>query len=114
MEDGARIVKNVLIDLGVRRNGDLEEIFEVKTSASRSDVYAGIGQLMVHGHRADCRRMLVLPDDEPLASDVQRALARLRIDLLTYSLNDEKVRKRRSGGPGIIFSHLGKVEEAEA
>lgn len=88
LEGSARIVKNVLIDLGVRRDGHLVEVFEVKTSAARGDVYAAIGQLMVHGAHPDCRRVAVLPAGEPLPADLREALKRLSIETLTFRLDD--------------------------
>jgi len=90
LEKGARIVKNVLIDLGVRQNGDLAEVFEVKTSTSRSDVYAAIGQLMVHGEVPGCRRVAVFPGDQPLASDLREALQRLSVEMLTFKLDETR------------------------
>jgi len=86
--EGARIVKNVLVDLGVRRNRDLSEVYEVKTTTARGDVYAAIGQLMVHGVLPDCRRVVVLPRDQPLASDLKAALRRLGIEILTFKLDE--------------------------
>src|SRR5439155_18118552 len=88
LPDGARIVKNVLIDLGVRRGGRLSEVFEVKTSTARGDVYAAIGQLMVHGSQPDCRRVAVLPSDQPLATDLREALKQLDIETLTFKLDE--------------------------
>jgi hypothetical protein len=82
-----RLVKNVLIDLGCARGAALAEVFEVKTSATRSDLYAGIGQLLVHGSRKGCRRALVLPHDEAVPSDVREALTRLNITLLRFELS---------------------------
>jgi len=90
LENGARIVKNVLIDLGVRRDGNLSEVFEVKTSATRGDVYAAVGQLLVHGTLPNCRRVVVLPRDEQLADDLKRALVRLGIEVLTFTLDERK------------------------
>jgi hypothetical protein len=85
-----RLVKNVLIDMGVAAIGrELVEVFEVKTSAVRSDVYTAIGQLMVHGTSDECRRVIVLPQKEQLASDLKEALQRLNIELLMFTL-DEK------------------------
>lgn len=86
---GGRLVKNVLIDMGVAVAGELVEVFEVKTSTARSDVYAAIGQLMVHGTSNECRRVMVLPKNELLASDLENALQRLNIELLKFKL-DEK------------------------
>lgn len=88
LEKGARIVKNVLIDLGVRHNGDLTEVFEVKMTTARGDVYAAIGQLLVHGALRGCRRVAVFPGDQPLASDLKEALKRLGIEMATFKLNE--------------------------
>lgn len=87
---GGRLVKNVLIDMGIAVGRELVEVFEVKTSTARSDIYAAIGQLMVHGTADDCRRIMVLPYKEPLASDLKDALQRLGIDLLKFKLDKEK------------------------
>ncbi|MDI1279256.1 hypothetical protein [Methylobacter sp.] len=86
---GGRLVKNVLIDMGVAVANELVEVFEVKTSTARSDVYTAIGQLMVHGTSDECRRVIVLPKSELLASDLKEALERLNIELLKFKL-DEK------------------------
>lgn len=84
-----RLVKSILIDLGVEVEGDMIEVFEVKTSASRSDIYTAIGQLMVHGTSDECRRVMVLPQKEYLAPDLERALQRLKIELVRFNLDKE-------------------------
>ena len=84
---GQRLVKNVLIDLGCASEASLVEVFEVKTSATRPDLYAGIGQLLVHGSQEKCIRTLVLPHDETIPADVQSALTRLNITLLRFELS---------------------------
>lgn len=87
---GARVVKNLLIDMGVAVGRDLVEVFEVKTSTARSDVYGAIGQLMVHGTAADCRRVIVLPHKETIAADLTEAFQRLNIELLRFKLDELK------------------------
>lgn len=87
---GGRMVKNVLIDMGVAVGHDLVEVFEVKTSTGRSDIYGAIGQLMVHGTAADCRRVIVLPHKEPIAADLKDALQRLGIELVKFKLDEQK------------------------
>jgi hypothetical protein len=89
LPQNGRLVKNVLIDMGVEVGHDLVEVFEVKTSTARSDIYAAIGQLMVHGTSDECRRVMVLPQKELIASDLKEALQRLNIELLKFKL-DEK------------------------
>ena len=76
--------------MGVAVGRELVEVFEVKTSTSRSDVYAAIGQLMVHGTADDCRRVIVLPHKESIATDLKNALDRLGIQLLNFKLDEEK------------------------
>ncbi|WP_245616495.1 hypothetical protein [Paraburkholderia acidipaludis] len=90
MPSRARIVKNVLIDMGVAVGRGLIEVFEIKTSTSRSDVYSAIGQLMVHGTSSDCRRVVVLPDDGPLPDDLNDAIRRLDIQLLRFTLDEQE------------------------
>lgn len=90
---GRRLVKSVLVDLGVEkgRSNKLEEVYEVKTSIDRSCVYGGIGQLMVHGN-GDCRRVLVLPADGELLADLSAALDALGIELVRYRLRAASVK----------------------
>lgn len=87
---GGRVVKSGLIDMGVAVGRNLVEVFEVKTSTARSDVYGAIGQLMVHGTAADCRRVIVLPHKEVIAADLKGALQRLSIELLKFELDEKK------------------------
>lgn len=84
-----RLVKNILIDMGIAIGNELVEVFEVKTNTSRSDIYAAIGQLMVHGKSDECRRVMVLPQKDIMSSDLKEALQRLNIELLKFKL-DEK------------------------
>lgn len=90
LPSGGQIVKNVLIDMGIAVGRDLVEVYEVKTSTGRSDVYGAIGQLMVHGTAADCRRVIVLPHKEAIAPDLNGALQRLGIELVKFTLDEQK------------------------
>ena len=84
-----RVVKNVFIDMGVANaRGRLVELYEVKTSAARSDVYCAIGQLIVHGPPS-CGRVIVLPHGERLADDLCEALQLNRIASLRFTLDGE-------------------------
>lgn len=91
MKAGHRIVKSTLLDLGVAKGSDLVEAFEVKTSATRGDIYTGIGQLIVHAQSAECSRTIVLPADEILAKDLAAALARSEIQVQLYRLTETDV-----------------------
>ena len=91
MSQGAKIVKNIFIDMGVSVGTELVELFEVKSDASRQTIYSALGQLMVHSVGNRCKRTLVLPSGTRLSSDIEHALRRLGILLLRYRLNAEKV-----------------------
>lgn len=89
LSKGSRLVKSVLIDLGVSYNNQLSEVYEVKTSALRSDVYTAIGQLLVHAVAEDCKRFIVLPRTEKLAPDLSSALKRNDIEILLFTLTED-------------------------
>lgn len=90
LPSGARFVKNILIDMGVAKGRTLLEVFEVKTSTSRSDVYSAIGQLLVHGTEVNCGRFIVLPASEKIADDLLTAFDRLQIKLLRFDIDESK------------------------
>ncbi|SDI18739.1 hypothetical protein [Variovorax sp. OV700] len=89
---GEKLVKNVLIDLGLKKAGGLIEVYEVKTSSSRGDVYMAIGQLTVHSPSESCRRIMVLPADDALKADLAAALQRNGIELIRYRLSETDAR----------------------
>lgn len=84
---GARVVKNIFIDLGVEAHGKLLELYEVKTSTARSDLYAAVGQLLVHGNSSACKRVLVLPEKEVIAPDLCDAMDQLQIEIRRFKLH---------------------------
>lgn len=79
----ARIVKNVFIDLGVATDGDLFELYEVKPTCARTDLYVAIGQLCVHAPKR-CKRFLVLPQSDSIADDIREAIEALGIKLIFF------------------------------
>lgn len=88
---GESLKKNVWIDLGVAVGGKLTELYEVKTSAVRGDVYTAIGQLAVHAPDQLCRRIMVLPD-QVLQPSLATALKRNGIELMRYRLTARSVK----------------------
>jgi hypothetical protein len=87
----ARIVKDVFIDLGIARGNELIEIYEVKPRSDRSSVYSAVGQLLVHSGDNTCRKIIVLPHDEPLSVDLAEALRRLSIETVKFRLEMNSV-----------------------
>jgi hypothetical protein len=90
LADGEKLTKNVLIDLGVKKAGKLTEVYEVKTSTARGDIYTAIGQLTVHSAGNACRRFMVLPADEHIAKDLAEGLVRSGIELKRFRLSTDK------------------------
>lgn len=84
---GAKVVKSLLVDMGVEVNGRLKEVYEVKTRSGRDDAYAAIGQVLVHANNTSCERIIVVPNDEELAEDIATALSRLGIEVLKCRLS---------------------------
>lgn len=81
--------------IGLRVTNDLHRdlfcsggnlLFEVKTSATLSDVYTALGQLRFHGLEPRTRHVLVLPND--VTRDVRNRLTKIHVDLVTYALED--------------------------
>jgi hypothetical protein len=83
---GGRIIKNQLLDMGVKVGNKLIEVYEVKTNTGRSAIYYAIGQLMVHGKSHKCRRVIVLPNNSPIAHDLKETFLRINIELLRFKL----------------------------
>jgi len=77
-----------LVDLAVKVDGEVVELYEVKSGAGRPEMYEAIGQVLVHGDGAECRRTIVVPHDETVADDVAAALTRLRIAVLRFKLSE--------------------------
>jgi hypothetical protein len=91
LPSGGRIIKTVLIDLGVAVGSKLVEVFEVKTSSARQDIYTAIGQLLVHGDNSTCSRVLVVPASEELGEDLASAISRLGIEVIEFTLKKDKI-----------------------
>jgi len=85
------VVKDAYIDLGVATRSKLVELYEVKTTTMRGDVYTAIGQLTVHAP-GGCRRLIVLPSDRPIAKDLTDAFTRSGIELVRFKLTAKEVK----------------------
>ena len=89
---GEKLVKNVLVDLGVKKSRALIEVYEVKTSCVRGDIYTAIGRLTVHAAEKGCRRIMVLPTGPHLPTDIAETC-----DAKTLRLCATSLRQRRPG-----------------
>jgi hypothetical protein len=92
MKPGLTVVKDTYIDLGVAAQSKLVELYEVKTSTVRSDIYTAIGQLTVHSPNDACRRVIVLPTHQPLANDLAEGLKRRGIEVMRFRLTANQVK----------------------
>ena len=85
-------IKTALIDWGICRGGRLCEIYEVKTSCERQALYGAIGQLLVHSGSSNCKKIIVLPENDAMPPDIERALAALNISQVHYKLSSRSAR----------------------
>lgn len=80
--------KSLAIDLAVITNKHID-LYEIKTSASTTDVYTGLGQLLIHGEAINdliplpVRRHLVLPS-QPKLSLKSPMVGKYGINIITY------------------------------
>lgn len=90
-----RIVKDAHIDLGIANaSGRLTELYEVKTNTDRQTLYTAIGQIKVHEAVGveNLQRFVVLPSHSKIPNDVNRAIKRLKIQILRFDMIDDSVR----------------------
>ncbi len=91
MPKRSRLVKDHLIDMGVAVGDELIEVYEVKPTLDRPSFYSALGQLMVHGAAAGCRRIMVLPHGRRPPDDCAAALNRWGIEVLMFKLDGSRV-----------------------
>lgn len=82
---GVKVGNDQNRDLFAVENGRVSVLFEVKTGLTTSNIYGGVGQLMLHSAVQDPppSRVLVLPGEPSKAT--RTALAVLQIDVLVYA-----------------------------
>ncbi len=87
---GEIVANDILVDLKVKNNGHVTEIYEVKTSFQRQILYTAIGQLLTHSITAaenqPITKFLVVPDYEQLPSDLVNAINMLGIQIRKFKL----------------------------
>lgn len=88
-----KVFKKGLIDLGVKNdNGDLIELYEVKTNTERHTIYTAIGQLLVYGTCVDrLSKFLVIPKHDFLPADIISALKELDVKILQFEMDEINV-----------------------
>jgi hypothetical protein len=92
---GETVFNSPLIDLFVKRDGALSEVYEVKTGVGRQMLYTAIGQLVTHatnGH-GDVAKILVIPTDDSIPEDLAKAISHLGIKVRRFRL--EKTGRNR-------------------
>jgi len=93
LRPGDRTVKNRYIDLGVLKERRLIELYEVKPTCERSELYSALGQLMVYDRHADgtCKRHIVLPAGETIPADIAAAFQRSNISVIRFKFAGNEV-----------------------
>lgn len=75
-----------------RSNDKISHLIEVKTKLSTQNLYGAIGQLYFYSLNlpSRCKKIFVAPKD--IKKEVVDSLDKLNIDVVRFSLNDEKIR----------------------
>lgn len=87
LSHGEKVFNSSLIDLFVKKDGKLTEVYEVKTGIGRQEIYTAIGQVVTHaanGGRGEVAKFLVVPADENIPADLERAIASLGIEIRRF------------------------------
>lgn len=94
---GEQVTRSPLIDLLVKSDSAMTEMYEVKTSVGRQSLYTAVGQLMTHseGSAADVKRIIVVPVGA-IPDDLKRCFGRLGIEIRRFRLTGGGKRKKVS------------------
>jgi hypothetical protein len=86
LASGEKVFNSTLIDLFVKKDGVLSEVYEVKTGVGRQMLYAAIGQIVTHATAGGegVAKFLVIPADEDMPSDLERAIEILGIQIQRF------------------------------
>jgi hypothetical protein len=88
---GEEVFNSQLMDLFVKKNGVVSEVYEVKTGCGRQLLYTAIGQLVTHaaidGHKVS--KHLVVPADEMISEDLEKAFDTLGIQVRYFTLDED-------------------------
>lgn len=85
---GEGVFNSTLVDLLVKKDGAVSEIYEVKTGLGRQTLYTAIGQLVTHsaGGNGAIAKFLVVPADEEIPEDFSHAIESLDINVRRFRL----------------------------
>lgn len=88
LSPGEKVFNSNLIDLFVKKDGVLSEVYEVKTGIGRQVLYTAIGQVVTHATngRGEVAKFLVIPADESIPKDLEHAIASLGIKVRSFRL----------------------------
>lgn len=94
IDDAERVLNSPLIDLMVKADGTMTEIYEVKTGCDRQSLYTAVGQLLTHSADApnDIVRTLVVPDGD-LPNGLEPCFAKLGITVCRFKMTAAPNRK---------------------
>lgn len=89
LRKGESVFNSTLIDLFVKKDGVLSEVYEVKTGLGRQMLYTAIGQLMTHAATGQetVAKFLVIPSDEDIPHDLGQAIKVLGIEIIHFRLD---------------------------
>lgn len=90
--EGEVVSRNEIGDLYVRRRGKIIQIYELKTVMLQQYLYTAIGQLLSHSFQdiQSIDKVLVVPVDETIPTDVAAVLSHLDISVIRFSRKGSK------------------------
>jgi hypothetical protein len=84
---GEVVYNSQLIDLYVKQEGQLTEVYEVKTIVDRQILYTAIGQLLTHARVGESvSKFLILPAGENIAQDFKTVISNFKIQVLRFKI----------------------------
>lgn len=91
LSPGETVFNSNLIDLFVRKNGILSEVYEVKTSIGRQALYTAIGRIVTHTTEChgEVARFIVVPADDTIPKDLEEAVVILGIKVRRFCLKKD-------------------------
>jgi hypothetical protein len=87
---GHKVAKDRNRDLFIHKKGQVNKMFEIKTSSSTQDLYSAVGQLLIYSIPIKTQVDLILVIPEKLSKPVKTRLDELGIQILYYQWKNEE------------------------
>ena len=94
-EPDEQVLNSRIVDLFVKKDDVITEVYEVKTGLGRQMLYTAVGQLMTHSAPSNgaAIKFRVVPDDEEIPDDFRLAIKCLGIQVRKFRLAGTKSKR---------------------